>query len=785
MFSWVCFGRPRTSFCMIRERTAHHAGRATGAEARSTRHRDIRRRAWLRAVAMWIVAAAAVPSSLLAQPTAEQSWHVALTGDDADPGTLEQPFATLERARDAAREARGRPRFATDPRLVISLAPGIHRRSQPLELDSRDHGIVIRGQADRSARLHAGRPIPGNSIRRVTDAAILDRLAPAAQDHVVAIDLAAAGVRPFKEPPVMFTDGGGLPDLYLDDTPLPLSRWPNDGNAVMEKVLDRGTWSGKPAERRGGTFLSTLDPQGEWRPSRWRGADGVWLEGYWRVPWIPQAVRIATIDPANRTITHATAIPGGIGSKYAAKGSLGDGKEPWCAVNVLEEIDVAGEWCIDFAKQLIYLWPPRPIGARDNSGITVADQTLPLIRLRETKDVSIERLSIEGGLANGIEIVGGSGNTVAGCLLRNLGGTAVTILDGTDNGVRSCDIHTIGEAGIRLTGGDRATLSPCRNFATDNDVSDVGRRRKTWAAAIHVGSLVGQFDYGNAVGCRVTHNFLHDLPHAAVLYEGNDNVLEANEVCRIALTSGDVGAFYTRQDWTSRGNLLRQNYVHDCPRANAFYIDDGDSGDTVEANVVVRCGCGPFIGGGHDNVVRNNLIIDCEIGIHFDSRGVSRGYATHPGYRRRVESAQPDAPPWSERYPSLTRLIAPTLDTSGVVGAPHGNLITGNVTAGCKKPLRLSGKPAELRDNTVEGNVDLGDEHPVFADEAAGDLRLTPGSPVLRAIPSMSQLARDSFGLQRDAYRPTLPASRQPVATPSSTPRFDSQTDLDATNRGK
>jgi hypothetical protein len=49
----------------------------------------------------------------------------------------------------------------------------------------------------------------------------------------------------------------------------------------------------------------------------------------------------------------------------------------------------------------------------------------------------------------------------------------------------------------------------------------------------------------------------------------------------------------------------------------------------------------------------------------------------------------------------------------------------------------------------------------------------------------MSQLSRDSFGLVRDAHRTTLPASRKPTATPSSMPRFDSQTDLDATNRGK
>ena len=73
----------------------------------------------------------------------------------------------------------------------------------------------------------------------------------------------------------------------------------------------------------------------------------------------------------------------------------------------------------------------------------------------------------------------------------------------------------------------------------------------------------------------------------------------------------------------------------------------------------------------------------------------------------------------------------------------------------------------------------------MFIDAAVGDLRLAAKSPVLRTLPSMSQLSRDFYSLQRDAYRSTLPASTQSGATPSSTPRFDSQTDLDATNRGK
>lgn len=711
-------------------------------------------------------------------------WHVSPTGDDGNPGTEDRPFATLERARDAIRDARGATP-ADKAAHTIRLASGTHRRTQAFDLGPQDGAITIRGPADRTARLHAGRFIPADAIRAVTDAAVRERLDRVARDHAVAIDLVALGGTRIKPPPSVYGNGGGLPDLFLHDRPLPCSRWPNDGSVTMEKVLDRGAWAGKPTERRGGTFVATIDSTGEWRPSRWNIADGVWLEGYWRVPWETQAIRIATVDPAARTITHAAAVHGGIGSKYARKGDLGDGKEPWCAVNLIEEIDRPGEWCMHVPSQTIYLWPPAGSAATDSGDIYLADATFPLIRVENGAGVRIESLTIEGALGDGVQIEGGTSNRIAGCLLRNLGGTAVTVVGGTGNGVRSCDIHTIGEAGIRLAGGDRATLSPCGNFAINNDVSHVGRRRKTWAAAIHVGSLVGQLDPGNAVGCRVARNFLHDLPHAAVLYDGNDHVFEANEVCRVALTSGDVGAFYTRQDWTSRGNVLRRNYVHDCPRANAFYIDDGDSGDTVEENVVVRSGCGPFIGGGHDNVVRSNLMVDCEIGIHFDSRGVSRGYATHAGYRRRVESTHPNTPPWSERHPGLARLIAPQLDASGVAGSPHGNVITANVTAGCTKPLRLSGKPAELRDNTVADNIDLGSEDRLFVNEAAGDLRFAPASPILGKLPSFPQLAPGTFGLERDEYRSALPASRTSTATPSSSPRFDSQTDLDASNRSQ
>lgn len=681
-------------------------------------------------------------------------WHVSPSGDDAATGSANKPFATLERARD---EARARQAGAGAATPTIMLAAGIHRRTGPLELDARDSGLVIRGPIDRSARLHAGRPIDRGAVRPVADGAVRDRLAEAASPHVVAIDLRAAGCGPFAAPPVAYNDGGGLPEVFWDDAPLPLSRFPNEGHALMERVLDRGEWTGPREKRRGGTFVAPLDDSGEWRPQRWPIDEGVWLEGFWRVPWDPWTVRVAGRDAGARSLSHAAAIGSGIGSKFAPKGALGDGKEPWCAVNLLEEIDRPGEWCLHIPSHTIYLWPPA--GAGDLPGaLVIAERTDPLLRLRDASRVRIEWLTIEGGLGHGIEVSGGDDALIAGCRLRNLGGSGVVVTGGRRHVVRSCDLHTLGAAGIILGGGDRPSLEPCGHEAVNNDVSDVGRRRKTWAAAIHVGAPHGQFAAGAAVGCRVAHNFLHDLPHAAVLYGGNDNLFELNRIRRVATASADVGAFYTRQDWTSRGNLLRHNLVLDSPRANAFYIDDGDSGDRVEENIVVRAACGPFIGGGHDNVVRHNIVVECPVGIHLDCRGVSRGYATNPAYRKQLESMRPDEAPWRERYPELRRLLAADLDADGVVGAPHGNVIEHNLTIGCGIGVRLQGKPPELRDNLIEGNSNLPDGASPFADAAAGDFRLDRRSAAVARLPAFPGIPAASIGLEQDEYRPRAAA---------------------------
>ena len=191
---------------------------------------------------------------------------------------------------------------------------------------------------------------------------------------------------------------------------------------------------------------------------------------------------------------------------------------------------------------------------------------------RGTEHITLRDLVLECTRGSGVEIIGGRHNLVAGCTLRNIGtvGAAIggvvedierrlyndtmfTPNAGTDNGVVSCDIYNTGECGIILAGGDRRTLEPGRNYAVNNRIYNFGRWVRTYRPAVF---LCG-------VGNRVAHNLMHDAPHTAVFFLGNDHILEFDEVYRVCAETGDAGAFYIGGDWSHRGSVVRYNYFHD------------------------------------------------------------------------------------------------------------------------------------------------------------------------------------------------------------------------------
>jgi hypothetical protein len=673
-------------------------------------------------------------------------------GDDSGDGSAAHPFATLERAREAVRVLKlavGMPSGG----ITVSVGPGHYLRRSSFVLGPQDGGregapVVWKAASPGAVVLDAGVRVRVSEFQQPA-AEDLRRIEGGAVGKVVSLDLVSLGVQHAGPYPVSFDNGGGLLELYFEGERQPLSRWPNQGAAKIERIVDKG--ESAPGQFKGkGRFVAREDRVGRWPVER-----GIWVEGYWRVPWDVRAVKVEGIDPASREVALGAPVAGGIGSKYA--GAQGSGAEPWWAINLLEEIDSPGEWCVDFQTGRLHWWPAARKGGGEAVAV-LADMAAPLVLVEKASHLRLEGFSLENGLSHGVELRDALGVEVAGCRIRNVAGAGVVVNRGECNTVRSCEIAATGHSGIVLSGGNRATLAPCWNTAENNHIQRVGVLKKTYAPGI----LVGIFGAGDAVGCRVAHNFIHDVPHAGIQYGGNDHVFEYNEVSHAVLTSDDMGAFYTTNDWTSCGNILRYNFVHHSPNAVGFYMDDGDGGDTLYGNVACEMQGGFAVCGGHYNSVRNNLAFRCKRGLFLDARGVARLYDKTSSLNRKLFTVPFQSEPWSTRFPYLKDLAES--DTR----LPQGNRISENVTAQCEKAVRIAAKPEEIKDSVFARNLDLDSRDPGFTSPGSGDYSLAPDSPVFSEMPSFAKIPFRGIGLYLDAYRNELPPRQTEVPTAPS-----------------
>ncbi|HQK94500.1 MAG TPA: NPCBM/NEW2 domain-containing protein [Armatimonadota bacterium] len=668
-------------------------------------------------------------------PAGPTQFHVSPTGDDTNPGTRSRPFATLERARDAIRALKSEQGLP-EGGITVVLHPGVHRRTAGFVLEEQDSGepgkpVVYRSLDAGAARLVGGLLIPPRAFAPVTDAAIITRLDASARAAVRQADLHALGVHELgAEWPDRFRGYVGWPELFVDGVPMTLARWPNEGLARVARVIDSGSkprWAESPD--RPGVFEYEGD-----RPTRWLKADRVYLNGYWAYKWYNECIRVDRIDPDARTITFAAPHLYGVGGPSGGE---------YYALNLLEELDRPGEYFIDAQSGRLYLWPPEPL-VRQEIGLSLLNE--PLIQIRGASHITLRGLTLELSRDLAVTIEGGSDNRVAGCTMRNLATDAVRVSGGERNGVVACDIYDMGGGGVILNGGDRATLTPCGNHAANNHIHHYGRLFRTHRDAVTL----------NGVGCRASHNLIHDAPHHAIDFGGNDHVIEFNEIHHVCLETDDAGAIYTGRDWTVRGTIIRHNYFHDIGGGpsvgnQTIYLDDTACGTTCVGNVIRNVYRAILVGGGRDNVVENNLIADCRVPIHVDNRGMSgewlEGQEVYTKLRNDLKQVPYQSEIWAARFPELARIL------DDDPGLPKGNVIRHNVSIACGAPNIAE----EARQHgTITDNWEL-QHDPGLLDAS---------EPAARAdLPGFEPPPLGSMGLVPDEYRRRVAAS-MPWAQP-------------------
>lgn len=662
-------------------------------------------------------------------------------GRAGNPGTRQAPFAALEQARDAIRALKQQGALPAGG-VTVWLAPGLYRRERTFELTAADSGtaeapVVYRALEPGAARLAGGALLPAAAFHPVTDRAVLQRLEPAARAQVRSLSLRECKVpEPGPEWDSRFAGAPTWSELFYAGRRMTLARWPNDGGWTRVGDLVGGAphrIHGQPGDK-----IGSFTYEGD-RPAAWAAEPEAWLHGYWFWDWSDGRQRIERIDSARRTISLAP--------PYHSYGYRKNAR--YYALNALCELDRPGEWYIDRASWTLYFWPPAPLAGGEIALSLLAD---PLVRLTDSSYVTFRDLVFELSRGEGLVISGGSSDLVAGCTLRNLARLAVRVEGGSKHGVRSCDLYNLGVGGISLSGGDRATLTPAGHYADNNHIHHFAQLVYTYQNAIR---LAG-------VGNRMTHNLVHDTIHEALCYSGNDHLVEFNEVYNVCLEADDSGVIHQGRDWTWRGNVIRYNFFHDITAGNAVsnmgvYLDDMECGVEVYGNVLYRIPRAILVGGGRDNAVTNNLVVDCPIPVSIDNRAMNwAGYHVGTTMRGLLDRVPYRQEPWRTRYPALVGIWE---DEPAV---PKGNSFARNVMVRCGAP---SFAAEVARFGTVADNLET-TEDPGFADPLRLDFSLPADSPLYRRLPGFRPVPFDRIGLYRDEMRRALPV-RSPVLSPA------------------
>ena len=727
--------------------------------------------------------------------------YVATDGNDAWSGTRadpvadrsDGPFATLTKARDAIRERKGRDGLAQP--ITVLVRGGKYYLEQPLVLRAEGSGTY---ECPITYAAYPGeQPIISGGIK---------------------ID----GWRPYKGQIIQATFPAGrgnksrFRQLFFDGQRQVRARWPNrdpdnplyGGWAFMEGPAEEGKEDGAPSY---GVLPGAFDERSalafRYRPGtferRWEKpteAEVYVCAGKYGSYTLP----IKSIDWENRIITVAQTgrqfdrYPNFLPVPFFRN-------DRFVVENVLEELDQPGEWCLDSAEGTLYFWPPTGAGAGGAVVMPVLDCLVKLdqaawvnivgfIFTETTTGDNMHREGLEGYGAmfplpgrsycgEALHLRGAEHCRIEGNHFAAVGGNAIYLEDyNARNVITNNEISHAGHNGICLLGSkyfNPVPRHPLFNRIEDNYIHHCGVFDH-YSTGVFLG-----LSQGNVVG----HNRIEHLPHNAINL-GNSgfgrNIVEYNAIRHVALEISDTAAInswmedpagHTEKGAERSGHLIRHNLItdvrgcvvdSDCSLVpnpdgvHGIYLDNFTSNCFVYGNILVRCGYAIAVNMGKNNVIENNLVVDCNYGIRYSA---FHGYAPQMyGFtlgNRFTRNIVYRANAEGHMYLLYDRVGELPLDQ--VIGQSDHNLFFDPAGGSYTIETRVGrGRDSTAVDTKVYGlaewrrwgfetNSLIGD--PLFVDREHGDYRLRPGSPAL----ALGFLPTDvgKIGPRREAFSAT------------------------------
>lgn len=682
------------------------------------------------------------------------TYYVALEGNDTwsgkllvpDKGKTDGPFQTLENAVRVINEM-GSKGELSGARIKVVLRKGVFEILKTLKVndpgkEKRAASVLISNYDKEKVVLVGGKELKGFTL--VKDETYLKRIKNEYRQHIYEINLKQNKIDDYGK---IINRGGPGMELFFNDKRMQPARWPNVGydtivsvpqygDTMYEGYVTRLDENGLPKGRHYGRFQYRGS-----RPDGWCNPEEIYLHGFWVFTWDDEMVAVKSIDKEKKEIilkpphSHYGYMKGGV----------------YYALNVLEELDRPGEWYLDRANGKLLFWPPGPI-TRGSLFVSLLNSTM--IELENTGNIEIRGINFSKSRSAAIVIKGGENNLITGCNFNDFANIPVRIEGGVKNGVRGCELYDLSSGGIMLRGGDRRSLTPAANFVVNTHIHDFGQWLKAHQSAITI----------NGVGNYIANNLIHHGPGTGILFSGNENIFEYNELHHIGQEMADVGAFYIGRDWTQRGNIIRYNFLHDLNGpgenyVNGVYLDDFTSGTEVYANIFLRCAKGIEIGGGRDNIISNNIFIENNLGISVDARGIDWAkYFFNGGDSalfKGMSRMNYTQPPYSEKYPVLLELY------NDEPALPKNNRIFSNISYKEKWLYFYDGldlNTVHVYDNIIgEEKGDYKNKRDYIVKGNPGILNYDKGAKIKLSekvyLRGFKRIPFDKIGLQKDSNR--------------------------------
>ena len=650
--------------------------------------------------------------TLIAQTSA--AYFVANSGNDANPGSIARPFKTIDAAFSAFKMSsftavtiflRGGVYTVGPTGFIISEVKKDSIRS--LNFSSYNNEVVT---------ITGGIQLDNTKFQKVSDPPILNRLTERARSHVFVTRMDLQGVSNFG---VMNNYGTKSPinvasalELFCNHSPLTLARWPNVISSTRDSLLPIGrvvqylkTPTADPA------FLYSYDRPGRWAASVSQGKwASKWIAGYFAFGYTDDNV---PVDSINSNTLYLNVFPtyGLYSSSDMSSGQIGQARHMrgYYFYNVLEELDTAGEWYLDSANKMLYVWPPTDLNSAFME-VSVVEQ--PLINLITCANLAFNNINFSTSRSKAIKADRSNNILFDHCTFLNFGLQAIETNACTNFHVINCTIAHTGEGGIILSGGNRKTLAMSGNSIKNCEFYDYSRLYKSSMPAV---SLLG-------VGDTVMNCYIHDVMDQAIIFSGNNHYIAYNHIKNTCQWFSDMGAIYTGRDPSSTGEIIFNNFFENIgnPQGvnSAVYMDDGSGGMTVNQNLFYNSGSNGHgaihVNGGSDNKFENNIFIECALAFSnqpWNDEQWKKFYITNPTYSNRLtKTVDIRSEIYLKQYPYLKDFF----DTTSM--RARNNYIDNTIFYNVKKPF--------VGSSYIVTNSFLTNTNPGFADVSKRDFRL-------------------------------------------------------------